>query len=272
MKPVTHHCRRHDYVYYPIDWVDSATNAYYKKGFYDENGQYYDKVAIKKKTGDAEAILTCEYCDTKINAKWDGSTSLTCPNCGASLVVSSITEDEEIEETYVPSGAGANGSNGSSPISKIIILIVSIMIGGTAISTCSDSNDDYNSNYNSSYESTYDSSDYDYDDDYDYQNPYDNEINNQSYIYVDELGRKCKWSDENGSYYDEETDCYFVYLEEETYSCWQYWYEGISSDFGEYGWMEWDENEQLWYIQDRDGSWMVLPGKYNKDYLWYIHE
>lgn len=89
-------------------------------------------------------------------------------------------------------------------------------------------------------------------------------------FYVEALGRSCKWYDEYDSYYDKETDCYFVYNED--YDTWQYWYEGISSDFGDYGWMEYDVEEAMWYIEASNGNWIALPNEYGADKLWHIEE
>ena len=51
---------------------------------------------------------------------------------------------------------------------------------------------------------------------------------------------------------------------------WQYWYEGISSDFGDYGWMEWDKDEKEWYIEEYDGEWIILPEEYDRSRLWHV--
>ena len=51
---------------------------------------------------------------------------------------------------------------------------------------------------------------------------------------------------------------------------WQYWYEGISSDYGDYGWMEHDDDG--WYIEKDHGEWIKLPDKYGTDGLWYIED
>ena len=49
---------------------------------------------------------------------------------------------------------------------------------------------------------------------------------------------------------------------------WQYWYEGISSDFDESGWMEHDADG--WYIEAYKGDWIALPTQYDTSGLWYI--
>ena len=88
-------------------------------------------------------------------------------------------------------------------------------------------------------------------------------------IYVDAIGRECHWHS-SGNYYDSVTDCYF-WLNTNVYpAIWQYWYEGISSDFGNFGWMEYDFNENQWYIEESKGKWIVLPDKYDQSKLWHM--
>ena len=55
-------------------------------------------------------------------------------------------------------------------------------------------------------------------------------------IYVPEIRRDCAYDAKSDNYYDKETDCYFWLNNDVTPPIWQYWYEGISSDYGDYGW------------------------------------
>lgn len=92
-------------------------------------------------------------------------------------------------------------------------------------------------------------------------------------IYVSELERSVKWSNEYDSYYDPQTDCYFFLNTDVEPEIWQYWFESISSDYGDYGWMEYDYKERRWYIQTGNNTWEVLPSKYKNDpNLWYFKE
>ena len=52
---------------------------------------------------------------------------------------------------------------------------------------------------------------------------------------------KLKWNSEYESYYSIPDDCYLWYNTDVIPNLWQYWYEGISSDYGDYGWMEYEE-------------------------------
>ena len=68
--------------------------------------------------------------------------------------------------------------------------------------------------------------------------------------------------------FDEDSDCWLWYTTEVDPPVWQYWVEGISSDFGDYGWMEHDEDG--WWIEASNGNWIELPDRYDADGLWYI--
>ena len=92
----------------------------------------------------------------------------------------------------------------------------------------------------------------------------------QDSYYVEKLGRSCEWNDEYDCYYDKETDCYFWFNTTTQTHTWQYWYEGISSDYGDYGWMEWDSSENEWYIEVSKGNWEILPSTYDRSRLWHI--
>ena len=87
-------------------------------------------------------------------------------------------------------------------------------------------------------------------------------------MYVDALGRYCPLGSD-GNYYDSETGTYFWFNTDVTPPQWQYWVEGISDDYGDYGWMEYDDAEQQWYIESEDG-WDVLPADYDAAALWHF--
>ena len=78
------------------------------------------------------------------------------------------------------------------------------------------------------------------------------------------------WDDEAESFYDEDSDCWLWYNTDVEPAVWQYWYEGISSDFGDYGWMEHDSDG--WFIEASYGNWIALPEEYDTSTLWYIKE
>ena len=92
----------------------------------------------------------------------------------------------------------------------------------------------------------------------------------QDSYYVKSIGRYCDWDDEMECYYDPETDCYFWYNDTTKTHTWQYWYEDISSDYGDYGWMEFDSTEKQWYIEVSDEEWIELPSEYDRSNLWHV--
>ena len=75
------------------------------------------------------------------------------------------------------------------------------------------------------------------------------------------------WDSDADSYYDADSDCWLWYNTDVSPALWQYWYEGISSDFEE-GWMEHDSDG--WFIEESAGNWIELPGNYDTSVLWYI--
>ncbi len=92
----------------------------------------------------------------------------------------------------------------------------------------------------------------------------------QDSYYVAALGRSCDWDKAHDCYYDPQTDCYFWYNTTTKTHTWQYWYEGISSDYGDYGWMEYDTSKKTWFIEVSNGNWTELPERYDTSRLWHI--
>ena len=87
---------------------------------------------------------------------------------------------------------------------------------------------------------------------------------------IREYDKVLEYEAESGNYYDKETDCWLWQNTDVTPAVWQYWFEGISSDYGDYGWMEWDDSEKTWYIEASEGNWIALPAKYDTGRLWHI--
>lgn len=88
-------------------------------------------------------------------------------------------------------------------------------------------------------------------------------------MYVAALGRDVPWSNQYDSYYDAQTDCYFFLNTDVEPPIWQYWFEGISSQYGDYGWLEWDAKESRWYVQKSADKWELLPEQDASD-LWHF--
>ena len=241
---------RHDYQYYPSRWYDESTGTQYEAGYYDENGQYYKNVAVKKGSS-YETLLECEYCGTQIKLKWEEGAIPSCPNCGAQLtnVADNAVVEDALQDQIVSSGY--RRSSGSGCVKPIIIALSCFFLLPTLFYACMTKIMNVDIGTPTEY--------------------VQEEVSGDS-IYIDVLGRECYWDDEYECYYDEETDFYFVYADEVNPPEWQYWYEGISSDYGDYGWMSYHYDEGLWYIETSSGNWEVLPDRYDTSALWHVPE
>ena len=258
-KPLSLRGASHDYVYYPSGWTDTATGKYYDRGYYDETGKHYENVAIKKGS-EYETICCCDYCGTSIKLKWKEGALPSCPNCGALLsnITQNVFFDTELKDQIISSSNGFGKNITRIVIGSIVAccLLPFLTVGGMGIlSLLVPFIPDETTTTTTTRSTTLAPDD-----------PY-----NSNTIYVDVLGRNCNWDSEYECYYDEPTDCYFVFNTDVEPPEWQYWYEGISSDYGDYGWMTYDYDEERWYIESSSG-WDVLPDSYDVSDLWYMNE
>ena len=90
------------------------------------------------------------------------------------------------------------------------------------------------------------------------------------YVRVKEIDRTCYWNEDYRFYYDQESGCSFRYNDRGRYHRWQYWYDDISTDFEDGGWMEYDAEEDQWYIEKKRLKWIKLPEEYDVTELWHI--
>lgn len=246
---------RHDYVYYPSSWFDSATGRNYESGYYDELGNHYDHVVIKK-NNQYETRASCDYCGTEIKLNWTEGALPSCPNCGALLkeITDNAIVEEEIQDIpqYTSSNTAYTGRR-RSVVGTIMIVMLFMIMGPVIMAAI------FGSLRNSAFNN--------------YVKTISSEETTEAIddsIYVEEIGRTCEWVSEYDSYYDKPSDCYFGYKEDTDE--WQYWYEGISSDYGDYGWMEYDYGDGNWYIETSNGNWELLPDKYDTSKLWHFNE
>ncbi|MCQ2482634.1 MAG: hypothetical protein MJ153_04035 [Clostridia bacterium] len=250
----TYYCKTHDYVFYPINWVDEASDTYYRKGYYDEQGQYYSNLLLKE-NDEYTTQCECLYCGSSIKLKWKEGALPSCPNCGATL--QEITQNSAVD--YIQKSSGVNGGIGGSGCSGVLVkviigyILLQILIVPVAMCESKSKLEEFSRKYESE------------------------KVEENSNIalygrdfYVEVLGRTVHWMDEYESYYDKETDCYFYYNTDVDPYVWQYWYEGISSDYGDYGWMEYELDEDKWYIEKSYNTWIELPDEYDTSSLWHF--
>ena len=236
----------HDYDYYPKGWT-ASDGQYFEEGYYDENGQHYDNMVM----AGSETMLKCEYCENRMVYKWKEGDLPVCDKCGAPLRID-ITDKENV--SY--SGKATQSNSGIKEVFSRIPLIGKVAIGiflvtlslplfviVAALFLTATSNNSFGS---ARYETA----------------------SAKNSIYVEEIGRTCYMDGED--WYDSQTECWFYYNDSVAPYQWQYWYEGISSDYGDYGWMEYDMGEEAWYIETYNGNWVHLPADYDTSKLWHM--
>lgn len=241
-----YYCASHDYDYYPSDWTASDGRSF-KEGYYDENGQHYDNMVM----AGGSTMLKCSYCGNHMVYQWAEGDLPVCDKCGAQFQID-ITDKEEKKNNSGVSRSNPGFMSGAPKIPLIgkiaiatlvicmILPFISLFLGlYLAFSGRGNSTD-------TGIERT--------------------SVKNS--VYVEEIGRTCDLDGED--WYDSKTQCWFYYCDEVAPYQWQYWYEGISSDYGDYGWMEYDMGEDAWYIETSAGNWVHLPSHYDTSKLWHM--
>lgn len=280
-KAIAMNCRNHTYVYYNESWVDSTNGTAYKRGYYDENGKYYDadSLIFKRQDGSYNAHFVCEYCGNEAEFAWTEGVYPTCKSCGAQMNKEMAYVDDVIQvESYQNAlNAQSTQRSGFNIVKKIIIgyfivvfgtSILSVIIGAFAMFN---SFDDFNN------EIINDSNVSD-DDSYVYEEITNIDIYGTD-IYLDQVDdntykicektdayeKHLTWDYGADSYYDYDSDCYLWYNTDVSPNLWQYWYEDIAGS-NYYGWMECEGT--TWYIEVSDTEWKEYTG--DTDGLWHI--
>ncbi len=292
----TYQCRRHDYVFYPIDWRDESTNTVYQKGYYDEQGNRYDNLILKNNERYENVPMHCPYCDsTAVRDLTDDTQTMSCEHCGGNMIIDAILD----EKADVSAGAAytnqaaysGNTPRTAAPRKKWPFIVVGAIIASiyvlpmltaaclapfagvskyftnkinnstvvqqttqqtTQTQTTQQTTEEYVDNPDIFGRELYliktadgcifgDSSDYD--------------------LFL-------VWSDYDESYYNSDSDCYVWFNTDMDPALWQYWYEGISSDYGEYGWMEYENGD--WYIEVGEGEWESVDLSGYGDRIWHF--
>lgn len=284
LRPKYYYGRRHDYVYYPESWTDSNSGRYYEKGYYDENGQYYDSVAFQEDGKYKNVSCHCDYCgmDTILDLDDLDGSSLRCPSCGAPMQIKSeldeIPSAQQAANTHVynseESLRNAFPKTGKKrfPVLLVTLAAVALLmtfqnvrgffrpkepaIQGITIQQVTNQNPNTGKT-----EVPAPSGD----------TVFLEKQPDGSYHVVNDVVRADRilyYDPDADSYYDEATACWLWYNTDVEPAIWQYWYEGISSDFGDYGWMEHDSDG--WWIEESEGNWIKLADKYDASQLWYV--
>jgi len=279
LRPSYYFGRSHDYVYYPASWTDSASGTSYAQGYYDENGQHYDSVSFSKNGKYENVVCHCPYCgsDTVLTLDADGAgkQDLQCPHCLGPMEIKSFL-DEFVSE------AGGNTHSYASEESLrqlrqkkkkkkrwpwVVAILVALYLFGSALTATQEPYTPQSAPVGQTVGTV--------------QAPPSNPELFGSRLYLKSDGggafrlagsgnadKVLDWDREYESYYDPDSDCWvWCNTDVEPY-VWQYWYEGISSDYGDYGWME--HYSDGWFIETSRDNWTKLPSRYPTDRLWYI--
>ena len=284
LRPAYYYGQRHDYVYYPESWTDQTTGTSYAAGYYDENGQYYDNVTFQKDGKYENVVCRCPYCgqNTILNLTAEDvlAHNLQCPHCGGPMEIQSELDDyigqtAANTHTYASEESLKQLKDEASKQKKAkrrrrwliaLAVLVALYLYGVHIQNREQNNPAPQPQQVQQAEPLQlIPSD---------ANAYGDTVilvktgSNSYKVSSAQSGDKTLvWDAGSDSYYDSDSDCWLWYNTDVEPAMWQYWYEGISSDF-ESGWMEHDETG--WYIEATEENWIALPDSYNPADLWYI--
>ena len=275
-RPVYYYGRKHSYAYYPEDWTDAETGASYQKGYYDENGQRYENVAFEEDGKYKSVVCGCPYCglDTILDLGADAAAghSLRCPNCGGPMEICSeldtiLSEVPENTHVYDSEESLKNAFPQKRKKTRLWPFVLALMLVFSAVNRVRarlrpEPVQQLPTTVSSG--STLSLAPFG-------DHLYLEKQEDGSYHVVTDVLRADKLLDyerDSDNYYDEASDCWLWYNREVEPAVWQYWYEGVSSDFGDYGWME--HADDGWHIEASEGNWIPLPEKYDASGLWYI--
>ena len=304
LRPSYYYGKQHDYVYYPASWTDPISNTSYEEGFYDENGQYYKSVAFPQNGTYENVVCRCPYCgrESILNLSQDDvyRHDLECSHCGGPMeIVSTLdeycggaTSPEERPNTHVYASEESLRKFREKPKKKrrgcltafVITSLVFVFL--YALGSYSIAKQEREAALQNNQPVSYGENDgtpaaqqgngvLSLEDD---DGGFGEKIalrpaGEGSFVITDSsladsAEKLLLWDREAESYYDPDTECWLWFNTDVSPSVWQYWYEGISSDYGDYGWMEHEDSG--WYIETDNGRWERLPERYDTARLWYI--
>ncbi len=261
--------------------MDESSGTSYESGYYDENGRHYDAVSFEKNGTYENVVYKCEYCgqDAVVNLSADDAVakSVNCPNCGAPMSIRSELDEAVEANVYEPaentheyqSEESLKAFRESSEkrkkrsVGKTILVVLVVLLGIGRIyghMQAKKEPEPTASVYTQQLITSADSVALVYKGDHVYATASN----------ADGADKTLVWDAEADSYYDADSECWLWYNTDVSPEIWQYWYEGISSDYGDYGWMEHDADG--WWIEASYDNWIQLPEQYDASDLWYIDD
>ena len=244
----------HVYWYYPMGW--NSGGRYYNRGFYDEDGVYYDSI-----------LAECPNCGTTVTLSLDqASDYFYCPNCGTQMdIVGSSTGVKR--NTTRSSGSGFLKVLAGGFIAIMLLVsgvnLVRWISSRTQQQTTPTPETIIVDDWGSTEVETDNTAIFG-------QQLYLSRNGDGSYTISnkDSYDVIAEWSSYDEAYHDEKTDMWFWYNNYVEPGVWQYWYDDISYDFGDYGWMEYEDG--IWWIERDYGDWIQVPSNYDTSVLWHI--
>lgn len=255
--------KRHSYAYYPESWTDAATGRRFERGYYDEAGRRYDAVCFARGGRYENVLCHCPYCGQdsvrSLNAGEDSESYLKCPNCGGPMELRSQLDElvtrqtgnthvYNSEESLRPFLEQARRRRRRRRISLVAAVLLALCLAAgllpSAVSRFLGQGG---------------------------RKLYLRQLGALCYELTDKDGgwdKALVWDADAESWYDAESDCWLWFNTEVEPAVWQYWYEGVSSDFEDWGWMEHEDGG--WYIEESIGRWIALPARYDASALWYM--
>jgi hypothetical protein len=255
--------------------MDSRPRLHYQTGYYDENGQFYEDVAFKRNGRYYNVLCACDYCGTQVkkDLSGEGDQTLVCQQCGAPLRIVSALD----EYTQDPDYTRAMESSGKKPgrgCLRSFLIALAVFVGLCILAALLPDPPATNPPVQTEEVFQLDGPGSVVLSNVDLfgETIYLERVDDNTYRISDNGSADCDksivWLSDEDSYYDAENDCYFWFNTDVEPAIWQYWAEGISSDFGDYGWMEYEDG--AWYIEADEGNWIELPAGYDAGQLWHI--
>ena len=287
---------RHDYVYYPERWTDDETKKTYQRGYYDEEGKYYRELSQTKNGTCSNLIYVCPYCGKEkivLSAAYKDviETTVTCQSCGGNMELQTALDTDVVRMSEEESSLYTRESDGktsrelppveykqdSTKVLKLVILAFAILVTFFSIKNAKLIKEKLaNTPIQITQQQGHTQPLFKSDTDIDLfgEELFLDKVDDSTWKFTDKYSvnydKKITWDEEAESYYDPETDCWIWYNTQVSPRVWQYWYEGISSDYGDYGWMEYDTEEGRWYIEESEGRWITMPNRYDATRLWHV--
>ncbi len=283
--PRIYRCKHHDYVHFDIPWTDEATGREYRAGYYDEDGNFYEDIVFSKHgkiLDNTTAVCRCDYCRMEDSRAW-ADREKPCTHCGGTMTVISQMDDLEDEGGVWNPSKNKVETSESRRLKKILLIALIVILSPCILTAFLEG---LTEKLYPEDESSYESSEY-YDSGVTYNIP---DLGDTMYLVGEEGtysltdqsdyqenndagGYKKLVLDSDGNYYDKSTEGYVWLNEYIDPPQFQYWFEGISSEYGDFGWMEYDVDESRWYIEVEEEKWEPLDDavyEKNMNRLWHI--